>query len=100
MKYLEKLKTKHYSGEKIGGPLGGLSNENSSDKSIENNASFGERLVFIITICLKYLILLAGIVLLILLLPIIPFLWVSYKGFHGKYGIIKLFRENFNVYQL
>ena len=72
----------------------------SFDKSIENNASFGERLVFIITICLKYLILLAGIVLLILLLPIIPFLWVSYKGFHGKYGIIKLFRENFNVYQL
>ena len=41
-----------------------------------------------------------GIALTLVMLPVIPFLWVSYKGFHGKYGIIKLIRENYNIYQL
>jgi hypothetical protein len=30
------------------------------------------------------------IMLLIILLPILGFLWITYKGFHGPYGIFKL----------
>ena len=29
----------------------------------------------------------------IILLPVLPFIWISYKGFHGRYGIVKLIRE-------
>ena len=96
MDKLRELQSKHYNKTPIGGPLDGLGGE----KSGSNTASPGEILIFAITQCLKYLILFAGIALVLIMLPILPFLWVSYKGFHGKYGIIKLFRENYNVYQL
>lgn len=53
-----------------------------------------------ITEIVTVLLILFGIALTLVMLPVIPFLWVSYKGFHGKYGIIKLIRENYNIYQL
>jgi len=53
-----------------------------------------------ITEIVTVLLIVFGIALTLVMLPVIPFLWVSYKGFHGKYGIIKLIRENYNIYQL
>ena len=104
MDKLRELKSKHMNKTPVGGPPEGLPEglpDGPPDKDpASNTASPGEILIFAITQCLKYLILFAGIALTIIMLPIIPFLWVSYKGFHGKYGIIRLFRENFNVYQL
>ena len=57
-------------------------------------------LIYWITEIIQIIIILFGIILTLVMLPVIPFLWVSYKGFHGKYGIIKLIRENYNIYQL
>tara|TARA_B100001115_G_C15670683_1_gene323828 strand:- start:251 stop:577 length:327 start_codon:yes stop_codon:yes gene_type:complete len=108
MDKLKELKSKHMSKMPVGAPPGGLPkglpgglpDGMPGGESDGNAASFGEIVIFAITQALKFIILLLGIFLFIIMLPIVPFLWVSYKGFHGKYGIIKLFRENFNVYQL
>tara|TARA_B110000238_G_C16083720_1_gene420641 strand:- start:937 stop:1161 length:225 start_codon:yes stop_codon:yes gene_type:complete len=29
----------------------------------------------------------------ILMLPIVPFIWVSYNSFYGKYGIVKVLKS-------
>jgi len=86
-------------GESDGNDAIDMASSTAPEKS-GNTASAGEIIIFAITQCLKILILFVGLALFIIMLPIFPFLWVSYKGFHGKYGIIKLFRENYNVYQL
>ena len=49
---------------------------------------------------IRLIIILSGIMLTIVMLPVVPFLLVSYAGFHGKFGIIKLIRENYNIYRL
>jgi hypothetical protein len=49
---------------------------------------------------IRLIIILSGIMLTIVMLPVFPFLLVSYAGFHGKFGIIKLIRENYNIYRL
>lgn len=95
MDAINQLKSKHYNSRPVGGPDLEIKGESSVFK-----ASWGQSFILGVTKCLKILILLAGLVLTLIMLPIIPFLWVSYKGFHGKYGIIKLFRDNYNVYQL
>ena len=57
-------------------------------------------LINLFTEIVTVLLIVFGIALTLFMLPVVPFLWVSYKGFHGKYGIIKLIRENYNIYQL
>ena len=49
---------------------------------------------------IRLIIILSGIMLTLVMLPVVPFLLVSYAGFHGKFGIIKLIRKNYNIYQL
>ena len=42
---------------------------------------------------LKIILSLVLLLIVIILLPVVPFIWISYKGFHGRYGIVKLMRE-------
>ena len=71
-------------------------NVGTKDEDNEKTGLFINWFTEIVTV----LLIVFGIALTLVMLPVIPFLWVSYKGFHGKYGIIKLIRENYNIYQL
>lgn len=100
MDFVQKIKSQHYNSKSVGEPVVEISTDQSNTNPTPTTATSGQTLIFAISQGLKYLLLFVIIAMFIIMLPIIPFLWVSYKGFHGKYGIIKLFRDNYNVYQL
>lgn len=72
----------------------------NNDNTKEDDDDKPSTLINWITEIVTVILIVFGIALTLVMLPVIPFLWVSYKGFHGKYGIIKLIRENYNIYQL
>lgn len=88
------------SGGKAKRILNSVTNSNANvDTKDEDNEKTG-LFIYLITEIFTVLLIVFRIALTLFMLPVIPFLWVSYKGFHGKYGIIKLIRENYNIYQL
>ena len=80
--------------------LNSVTNSNANVDTKDKDNEKTSRFIYLITEIVTILLIVFGIALTLVMLPVIPFLWVSYKGFHGKYGIIKLIRENYNIYQL